>query len=152
MDYFYSLSARGFFLEGVHKSIPADAKKISKSKYQELLAGDSKGLAIGELASGELTCQPSRFHSLINGEWRLDQDKVAADLMATMDSRIIELVDDATRQIQVLQDAIDLDSHSDIEVLRLQEWRSYRVQLMRLRALPSYPDVRVPTPPQKVIP
>ncbi len=54
----------------------------------------------------------------------------------------------ADQAIAPLQDAVDLDEATEAEVLRLKEWKRYRVALNRLSEQPGYPVViDWPAPP-----
>jgi dGTP triphosphohydrolase len=44
--YFFSPSAHAFYLDTLHKVIPADAMEISAVRYAELIGGQSSGLVI----------------------------------------------------------------------------------------------------------
>ena len=47
MDYFYSPTTRGFYLEVIHgKSIPKDAVKVSEVEHEALMKGQSYDMDI----------------------------------------------------------------------------------------------------------
>ncbi|MGW8202637.1 hypothetical protein ACWGM0_08815 [Sphingomonas bisphenolicum] len=46
MQIFYSAQSAGFYADGIHAAIPADAVKISGARHAELLAAQADGAAI----------------------------------------------------------------------------------------------------------
>lgn len=38
MEYFFSASTKGFYMSGIHSTIPNDAKLITKERYDEILS------------------------------------------------------------------------------------------------------------------
>lgn len=76
MQFFYSRSTGGLYLDGVHgDGIPVDAVAISKAQHTELLQGEAAGRKIVSDAAGVpfLTdLPPSSMHVWVNGAWILE--------------------------------------------------------------------------------
>lgn len=69
----------------------------------------------------------------------MDQVQFAAQMKA-------ELMTGATKQIDPLQDAVDLDMATDEEKMQLTAWRKYRVLLSRVNTSTA-PDITWPSIP-----
>ena len=46
MSYLYSLSTKSFYINGIHKNIPADAVEISDAEHSRLMEGQTNGQLI----------------------------------------------------------------------------------------------------------
>ena len=90
---------------------------------------------------------PDATYKLVNGKWQQCPDKVAAAKKAVTDAEVAAGMDEANRQIAVLQDAVDLELATPEEEAALKSWRRYRVLLSRLQSDAKYPDVKLPQRP-----
>jgi len=61
-------------------------------------------------------------------------------------SRLAAEMDEASRVIAPLQDAIDISIATDEEITRLAEWKRYRVELSRI-SISKAPDISWPKMP-----
>jgi len=55
--YFYSPASGGFYLEGLHEDIPADAIALSEAEWTTLIDGLAQGSAIVSTDTGTLALQ-----------------------------------------------------------------------------------------------
>jgi len=124
MNYFYSNSTTGFYIEGLHADIPNDAVAITEAHYQALLDGQSQGQVIvtGENGQPQLITpppapEPVRDQIITN---------LAFDLRFTMQERIaIELasIDDP---------AAPMEQRTQAAALRVSQERSRKAQFTDL--------------------
>lgn len=61
-------------------------------------------------------------------------------ILLAANARRDELLTVASLRLAPLQDAIDEDSATDDEVLRLKQWKKYRIALNRLEQQESFPN------------
>ena len=62
-------------------------------------------------------------------------------------SRLAAEMDEASRVIAPLQDAVDISIATDEEITRLAEWKRYRVELSRIDTS-NAPDIEWPVTPE----
>ncbi len=82
-----------------------------------------------------LTAPESAFDTWEGGPWQLDEAArmAAARDLATRKRAL--LLQYASTQVAVLQDAVDLQIASDAEVLAVQSWKTYRILLNRVDSM-----------------
>ncbi|MGX9376086.1 tail fiber assembly protein [Pantoea ananatis] len=155
----FSVSTQGFYPDTIDygSTLPADVVPITDEQYSTFLKAlnmtqntfvrvysDAGVLTISEY-------RPTPYHTwddqnnkwVINDEGlksqKVDQVQFAAQMKA-------ELMTGATKQIDPLQDAVDLDMATDEEKMQLTAWRKYRVLLNRVDASTA-PDITWPSIP-----
>ncbi|MFK3933968.1 tail fiber assembly protein [Pantoea agglomerans] len=72
-------------------------------------------------------------------------DAENAELIAS--SRLAAEMDEASRVMAPLQDAVDISIATDEEITRLAEWKRYRVELSRID-ISEAPDIAWPVRPE----
>lgn len=133
---YYSKTAAGFFCKSIHGGdIPADSVEISDEQYILLLDGQSSGKIIEADKSGVPVLRDSILPS--------KRDLVDAELSTCFAQ--------ASREIEVLGDAVALGMATQSESDAYTSWRHYRVLLSRVKSDPAYPDVALPEQPKKVV-
>lgn len=72
MKRFYSQSTQTTYLEGLHKTMPSDAKEISEDRYLEVLANPAPGKVRGHDAGGLpiLIDPPPEDLAVLERAWR----------------------------------------------------------------------------------
>ncbi|WP_246872058.1 tail fiber assembly protein [Pantoea ananatis] len=155
----FSVSTQGFYPDTIDygSTLPADVVPITDEQYSTFLKAlnmtqntfvrvysDAGVLTISEY-------RPTPYHTwddqnnkwVINDEGlksqKVDQVQFAAQMKA-------ELMAGATKQIDPLQDAVDLDMATDEEKMQLTAWRKYRVLMNRVDASTA-PDITWPSIP-----
>lgn len=96
MSYFYDITAKGFFLEGLHNDIPRTAIKLTDVQYNVLINGQSQGKQIIADKIGNLVLidpQPSAAHELNNDtlQWEISAEKQTALFAQQKESLIAQL-------------------------------------------------------------
>lgn len=102
---------------------------------------------IGEIKDGFTTTAPATPYDKWDGTlWVMDTDaKHAADATAAVQKKnALRAV--ADEEIAWLQDAVDAGIATDEETALLTAWKTYRVQLMRIKT-DAAPDIEWPTQP-----
>lgn len=155
----FSVSTQGFYPDTIDygSTLPADVVPITDEQYSTFLKAlnmtqntfvrvysDAGVLTISEY-------RPTPYHTWDdqNNKWvisdeglksqKVDQVQFAAQMKA-------QLMAGATKQIDPLQDAVDLDMATDEEKTQLTAWRKYRVLLNRVDASTA-PDITWPSIP-----
>lgn len=155
----FSVSTQGFYPDTIDygSTLPADVVPITDEQYSTFLKAlnmtqntfvrvysDSGVLTISEY-------RPTPYHTWDdqNNKWvisdeglksqKVDQVQFAAQMKA-------QLMAGATKQIDPLQDAVDLDMGTDEEKMQLTAWRKYRVLLSRVNTSTA-PDITWPSIP-----
>lgn len=82
MSYFYDVSTKGFFLEGLHSEIPRTAIKLTDQQYKEFIDGQAQGKQIIADKTGHpvlIDPQPSETHelNLDTLRWEISTEKQA---------------------------------------------------------------------------
>lgn len=104
------------------------------------------GLPTGENPSESAIKIELDLSRLVTKEMK--EDKARAEYLAYVIAEASKLRAIADASIAPLQDALDLDEATDVEVMRLRDWKRYRVALNRLPDQEGYPDIfDWPTPP-----
>ena len=103
MSYFYDVSTKGFFLEGLHKDIPHTAIKLTDIQYKALIDGQTQGKQIIADKTGNLVLidpQPSAAHelNLDTLTWEISPEKQTA-LLAESQTRLIANIDEHAAKI-----------------------------------------------------
>lgn len=138
--YFYSPSSKGFYpfslmplYEETQEGWPADAVEISNEAYSSILSGKAKGKIITNSENGYpvLIDAPEPSHE---------------ELIQLAEFRKKELIQQATQVMAPLLDAQELNLALDVELIKLDAWKKYRVLLNRVNTA-SAPDIEWPTPP-----
>ncbi|SER19365.1 hypothetical protein [Pseudomonas soli] len=123
MQFFYSRSTGGLYLDGVHgDGIPVDAVAISKAQHTELLQGEAAGRKIVSDAAGVpfLTdLPPSASHVWVNGAWTLEPSGLyelkRSEINAACEQAIIagftsSALGDSYRYDSAVEDQLNLQS------------------------------------------
>lgn len=103
MSYFYDVSTKGFFLEGLHSEIPHTAIKLTDNQYKVLIDGQTQGKQIIADKTGNLVLidpQPSAAHELNLDTlmWEISAEKQTA-LLADTQARLITNIDEHAAKI-----------------------------------------------------
>lgn len=88
-----------------------------------------------------------------SGQWMYQDGQVIKrvytrdEIVTQAESEKVRLLAEATTAIYQFQDAVDIGIATDEETALLTEWKTYRVQLMRIDTSTA-PDIEWPVPPQ----
>ncbi|AHF77563.1 Bacteriophage tail fiber assembly protein [Sodalis praecaptivus] len=142
MSYGYSAKTNTFYLieykEGYaeHGNWPDDVKPVSDELWNKYCvqgpAGKTRGVSIDGLPCWVDVPPPTPEEARRSAEFMKQQ-----------------LMDEATRDMAPLQDAIDLDIATETEKTALLAWKKYRVQLNRVD-ISTAPDIDWPEEPERV--
>lgn len=102
MSYFYDVSTKGFFLEGLHKDIPHTAIKLTDIQYKALIDGQTQGKQIIADKTGNLVLidpQPSAAHelNLDTLTWEIFPEKQTALFAQQKEGLLNKLADKADK-------------------------------------------------------
>ena len=102
MSYFYDVSTKGFFLEGLHKDIPHTAIKLTDIQYKALIDGQTQGKQIIADKTGNLVLidpQPSAAHelNLDTLSWEISAEKQTALFAQQKEGLLNKLADKADK-------------------------------------------------------
>ncbi|MFQ1020182.1 tail fiber assembly protein [Gilliamella sp. CG13] len=104
---------------------------------------------IGEIPNNYTMLKPESEFDVWDGKnWRLDHDKKHQYEVKKTTIRKNQLIDEATNQISYLQDAVDSQIATELEIISLAEWKKYRVLLNRINT-DLAPDITFPEKPNK---
>lgn len=96
--------------------------------------------ALGALPAGYTLQAPgTEFDAWVDGEWQLDKAAQAAALMQRASQKKGLLLQYASSQIAILQDAVDQEMATEEETKALAAWKSYRVLVNRVDVESSAP-------------
>lgn len=100
MSYFYDITAKGFFLEGLHNDIPRTAIKLTDVQYNVLINGQSQGKQIVADKTGQpvlVDQQPSVAHvlNLDTLQWVIPTEKQTA-LLAERKTQLLNVIANKT--------------------------------------------------------
>ena len=100
MSYFYDITAKGFFLEGLHNDIPRTAIKLTDAQYNALINGQSQGKQIVADKTGQpvlVDQQPSVAHvlNLDTLQWVIPPAKQTA-LLAERKTQLLNVIANKT--------------------------------------------------------
>lgn len=132
--------------------LPVTATPVTYEIWQDALQAQSEGLPFIAGDDGLPTWPPTPLHSYVGGVWVEDAAKKAASAKSDADARVSAGMQEASRQISILQDAVDLGMATQAESDAYTAWRQYRVLLSRVQSDPAYPNVTLPEQPPKVVP
>lgn len=95
---------------------------------------------LGPLSMTVTTTAPaSEFDTWENGQWMLDEAaQKAAQIDAATRKRSL-LLQYASTKVNALQDAVDLEMATEVEVAALKTWKTYRVLLNRVDTVGAVP-------------
>lgn len=105
------------------------------------------GLSVTEIASEAV---PTNLD--ITGNWMFDGEKIIPhqpskeELMAEAEKKKTRLINEVSKSIAPLQDAVDLGIATDKEKESLEQWKKYRVLLNRVD-ISTAPDIEWPVEP-----
>lgn len=153
----FSVSTQGFYPDTINygSTLPADVVPVTDEQYSTFLKAlnmtqntfvrvysDSGVLTISEY-------RPTPYHTWDdqNNKWVISDDGLKdqkANEVKCAEQMKTELMTAATKQIDPLQDAIDLDMATDEEKAQLTTWKKYRVLLNRVDTTVA-PDITWPT-------
>ncbi|MFM4810685.1 tail fiber assembly protein [Aeromonas sp. DNRA1] len=131
-------STGGFYESDSHSIIPADAVEITYEYHAELLAGLTH----------------SKVISWLNGKPYLkDMEPPSTEQLAEAayaeQARLLRIASDIIQPLSYLEQSNALTDH---EVVKLQNWREFSVQVSRVDQQPSWPEKpQWPAEPDKVI-
>lgn len=127
MSIFFAASTSGFYSEDIHgKTIPTDAVEITVKEHAALLSGQVSGKQIVSGADGR--------PSLVDPAPPTNEE-----LAAMAKIKCDELLSIAALCIAPLQDAVDLNAATDVELASLKAWKQYRVAVNRVPNQLGYP-------------
>lgn len=155
----FSVSTQGFYPDTIDygSTLPADVVPITDEQYSTFLRAlnmtqstyvrvysDAGVLTISEY-------RPTPYHTWddLNNKWVISDDGLKsqkADQVQFAAQMKAQLMAGATKQIDPLQDAVDLDMATDEEKMQLTAWRKYRVLLNRVDTTTA-PDITWPSIP-----
>lgn len=130
--------------------IAFDQRGLIRSYSKDISMLWPVGLSVAEVA---LDAVPANMN--ITGSWLFDGEKITpyqptkAELIAEAEKQKTRLMDEASKSIAPLQDAIDLGIATDKEKASLSEWKKYRVMLNRVDTSTA-PDIEWPEAPDNV--
>lgn len=127
MSFFFAASTSGFYSEDIHgKTIPTDAVEITVKEHAALLSGQVSGKQIVSGTDGR--------PSLVDPAPPTNEE-----LAAMAKIKCDELLSIAALCIAPLQDAVDLNAATDVELASLKAWKQYRVAVNRVPNQLGYP-------------
>ena len=104
---------------------------------------------IGDIPLDYTLIKPASQFDTWNGEqWVLDKNKQSEYFIQKATIRKNQLIDEATNQISYLQDAVDSQIATELEIKSLADWKKYRVLLNRINT-DLAPDITFPEKPNK---
>jgi hypothetical protein len=110
---------------------PADHRE--KKIYSIETGAESTVTEIGDIPNDYTLLKPSSEFDTWNGEaWALDENKQHQHDVAVATAQKKQLLNEATTQIDYLQDAIDTEIATDEEKALYSSWKKYRALLNRL--------------------
>ena len=88
---------------------------------------------VGEIPDGFTTSKPtSEFDSWDGKKWQLDVSKQHQYEVNQASAKKNQFIADATAQISYLQDAVESEIASELEIQLLAKWKKYRVLVNRI--------------------
>lgn len=110
---------------------PADHR--GKKIYSTATGAESTVTEIGDIPNDYTLLKPSSEFDCWDGEkWGLDENKQHQHYVAVATAQKKQLLNEATAQIDYLQDAIDTEIATDEEKALYAEWKKYRALLNRI--------------------
>jgi len=117
-----------------------------KTVYNTETKESAKVDYLGPIKTGFTLLKPFQFSKWDEEKWVLDEDEQNAFKIKQNKSLKNSLLNEANKNISILQDAIDLDMSEDGDEEKLKAWKKYRVLLNRIDA--SDINVIFPEKPQ----
>jgi len=102
---------------------------------------------LGEIKAGFTLLEPFQFSKWDGKKWVLDEDEQNVFKIKQNKSLKNSLLNEANKNISILQDAIDLDMQEADEEAQLKAWKKYRILLTRVD-VETVPDIKWPEKPQ----
>ena len=103
---------------------------------------------VGEIPDGYTTSKPtSEFDSWDGKKWQLDVSKQHQYEVNQASAKKNQFIADATSQLSYLQDAVDSQIASELEIQLLAEWKKYRVLVNRID-IEQAPNIDWPKQPK----
>ncbi|AYC19806.1 hypothetical protein DZA65_02928 [Dickeya dianthicola] len=156
----FSVQTQGFYTDDIEygDALPADAITITNEQYTvffNALNTTVDKLVVVFMDGEELklsSIRPDVYHSWDAGAgaWVLTdaaQQQQKADHVAAAVLQKSRLLDDVTKKIAPLQDAVDLGMATDTETAQLTGLKKYRVLLNRVDTSTTAPDINWPEKP-----
>lgn len=102
---------------------------------------------LGALPENVTAIKPNSWDDVWDGnQWMPKPPPSKEELMAAAEQQKHALIPEATKQIEPLQDAVDLGVAEYVEVEKLKEWKVYRIKLNRIDTSLA-PDIDWPLKP-----
>ena len=103
---------------------------------------------VGEIPEGYTTSKPtSEFDSWDGKKWQLDVSKQHQYEVNQASAKKNQFIADATAQISYLQDAVESEIASELEIQLLAKWKKYRVLVNRID-IEQAPNIDWPSQPK----
>lgn len=124
---------------------PADHR--GKKIYSTETGAESTVTEIGDIPADYTLLKPSsEFDSWDGEKWVLDENKQHQHYVAVATAQKKQLLNEATTQIDYLQDAIDTEIATDEEKALYSAWKKYRALLNRID-VDAAPEITWPEKP-----
>ncbi|MCZ0823721.1 tail fiber assembly protein [Dickeya solani] len=141
----FSVKTQGFYPSDIDygDSLPTDAETITNEQYVaffDALNTSAANFVVVYNDGGGMKLSPVRpdayhYWDAAACEWVIidaAQQQKKADQISAASLKKSQLLDEATKSIAPLQDAVDLDIATDDEKSQLTAWKKYRVLLNRV--------------------
>jgi len=103
---------------------------------------------VGDIPEGYTTLKPdSEFDKWDGKKWQLDKNKQHQSQVNRATTQKKQLISEATSQISYLQDAVDSQIASELEIQLLGEWKKYRALVNRID-IEQAPNIDWPKQPK----
>lgn len=132
MAIFYNSGTNGFYDTNIG-NVPKNSIEITTEYHKQLL----------ELQSAGYVIQPDEH----GRPAAVDLVLTAGEIIAKNKLEKQKRLDTANKNIEILQDIIDLDMSEGDEIAQLKLWKRYRVLLTRVDVNSADVDVDFPLPP-----
>lgn len=130
MTLFYNSGTNGFYDTNIG-NVPKNSIEITTEYHKQLLELQSAGYVIQPDEHG----RPAAVDLVLTAEETIAKNKLEKQ----------KRLDTANKNIEILQDIIDLDMSEGDEIAQLKLWKRYRVLLTRVDV--NSADVDFPLPP-----
>lgn len=132
MTLFYNSGTNGFYDTNIG-NVPKNSIEITTEYHKQLLELQSAGYVIQPDEHG----RPAAVDLVLTAEEIIAKNKLEKQ----------KRLDTANKNIEILQDIIDLDMSEGDEIAQLKLWKRYRVLLTRVDVNSADVDVDFPLPP-----
>ncbi|OTQ72884.1 MULTISPECIES: tail fiber assembly protein [unclassified Gilliamella] len=103
---------------------------------------------VGDIPEGYTTLKPDSVFDKWDGKkWQLDKNKQYQSQVNQATTQKKQLISEATSQISYLQDAVDSQIASELEIQLLGEWKKYRALVNRID-IEQAPNIDWPKQPK----